>query len=78
MLGEARSALITKPHTSFIPGIMIFLIVMSINLFGDGIRDALDPRLNKGQLSKIQPTTKKKNTSHLLLIKKRVFYLFKI
>ena len=60
MLGEARSALITKPHTSFIPGIMIFLIVMSINLFGDGIRDALDPRLNKGQLSKIQPTTKKK------------------
>ena len=63
MLGEARSALITKPHTSFIPGVMIFLIVMSINLFGDGIRDALDPRLSKGQLTKIQPTTKKKKYS---------------
>ena len=47
MLGEARSALITKPHTSFIPGIMIFLIVMSINLFGDGIRDALIQDLSK-------------------------------
>ena len=47
MLGEARSALITNPHTSFVPGIMIFCIVIGINLFGDGVRDALDPRLKK-------------------------------
>ena len=47
MLGEARSALITNPHTSFVPGIMIFFIVIGINLFGDGVRDALDPRLKK-------------------------------
>ncbi|MCL4160128.1 UNVERIFIED_CONTAM: hypothetical protein GTU68_020749, partial [Idotea baltica] len=45
MLGEARSALITNPHTSIVPGAMILIIVMGINLLGDGIRDALDPRL---------------------------------
>ena len=57
MLGEARSALITNPHTSFIPGIMIFCIVIGINLFGDGVRDALDPRLKKGSLIRPLPQT---------------------
>jgi peptide/nickel transport system permease protein len=57
MLGEARAALITAPHTSVIPGVMIFLIVMSINLLGDGVRDALDPRLRSGALSRPQATT---------------------
>src|SRR6056297_1417615 len=57
MLGEARSALITNPHTSIVPGLMIFLIVMSINLLGDGVRDALDPRLRSGALSRPLPTT---------------------
>ena len=57
MLGEARSALITNPHTSFVPGIMIFCIVIGINLFGDGIRDALDPRLKKGSLIRPLPQT---------------------
>ncbi|MEQ8291425.1 MAG: dipeptide/oligopeptide/nickel ABC transporter permease/ATP-binding protein [Roseovarius sp.] len=57
MLGEARSALISHPHTSVVPGIMIFLIVMSINLLGDGVRDALDPRLRSGALSRPLPTT---------------------
>ncbi|MBW8617064.1 MAG: dipeptide/oligopeptide/nickel ABC transporter permease/ATP-binding protein [Hyphomicrobiales bacterium] len=52
MLGEARSAIITEPHTSIIPGIMIFLIVISVNLLGDGIRDALDPRLRSGILTR--------------------------
>ncbi len=52
MLGEARAALITAPHTSVVPGVMIFLIVMSVNLLGDGIRDALDPRLRSGALSR--------------------------
>ena len=45
MLGEARAALIPSPHTSFVPGAMILIIVMGVNLLGDGIRDALDPRL---------------------------------
>jgi peptide/nickel transport system permease protein len=57
MLGEARAALISAPHTSIIPGVMIFLIVMSINLLGDGVRDALDPRLRAGALSRPQATT---------------------
>jgi peptide/nickel transport system permease protein len=51
MLGEARSALITNPHTSVVPGLMILIIVMAINLLGDGVRDALDPRLKSGALS---------------------------
>ena len=57
MLGEARSAMISHPHTSIVPGIMIFVIVMSINLLGDGVRDALDPRLKSGALNRPQPTT---------------------
>lgn len=57
MLGEARSTLISHPHTSVVPGIMIFLIVMSINLLGDGVRDALDPRLRSGALSRPRATT---------------------
>ena len=57
MLGEARAALITHPHTSVIPGLMIFVIVMGINLLGDGVRDALDPRLSRGALQRSRPVT---------------------
>ncbi len=57
MLGEARSALITNPHTSVVPGVMILIIVMSINLLGDGVRDALDPRLKSGALSRPMAAT---------------------
>ena len=57
MLGEARSALITNPHTSIVPGMMILVIVMAINLLGDGVRDALDPRLKSGALSRPMAAT---------------------
>ena len=57
MLGEARAALIVAPHTSIIPGAMILLIVMSMNLLGDGVRDATDPRLRSGTLAKPMPAT---------------------
>jgi peptide/nickel transport system permease protein len=57
MLGEARSALITNPHTSIVPGLMILFIVMAINLLGDGVRDALDPRLKSGALNRPLPAT---------------------
>ena len=57
MLGEARAALITNPHTSIVPGLMILVIVMAINLLGDGIRDALDPRLKSGALNRPLPAT---------------------
>ena len=62
MLGEARSALITNPHTSVVPGAMILIIVMAINLLGDGVRDALDPRLKSGALLRLMPTTMVKRT----------------
>lgn len=52
MLGEGRKLLFTAPHVSIIPGLMIFLLVMSINLMGDGVRDVLDPRLKSGALSR--------------------------
>ncbi|ART99729.1 dipeptide/oligopeptide/nickel ABC transporter permease/ATP-binding protein [Yoonia vestfoldensis] len=58
MLGEARAALISAPHTSIVPGVMILLIVMSVNLLGDGIRDALDPRLRAGALTRPQAATR--------------------
>lgn len=57
MLGEGRKLLITAPHVSVIPGLMIFLVVMSINLLGDGIRDLLDPRLKSGALARPAPMT---------------------
>jgi peptide/nickel transport system permease protein len=57
MLGEARSALITNPHTSVVPGVMILIIVMAVNLLGDGVRDALDPRLRSGALTRPMAAT---------------------
>jgi peptide/nickel transport system permease protein len=52
MLGEGRRQLFTAPHVSIIPGLMIFALVMSINLMGDGVRDVLDPRLKSGALGR--------------------------
>jgi peptide/nickel transport system permease protein/oligopeptide transport system permease protein len=43
MLSDAV-AYYTMPHFMFWPGIAIFITVLSFNLFGDGLRDALDPR----------------------------------
>ena len=58
MLGQARAQLFTAPHASIIPGIMIFVLVMSINLLGDGVRDVLDPRLRSGALNRPMPVTR--------------------
>jgi peptide/nickel transport system permease protein len=44
MLGSGRVYLFNAPHVATIPGIAIFLAVLSFNLLGDGLRDALDPR----------------------------------
>ncbi|QQA43789.1 dipeptide/oligopeptide/nickel ABC transporter permease/ATP-binding protein [Pelagovum pacificum] len=57
MLGLAKDSLISDPHVSYPPGLMILIIVMSINLLGDGIRDALDPRLRSGALSRPMAAT---------------------
>jgi len=45
MLGEERNSVFNAPHLVFIPGIAIMLTVLAFNLLGDGLRDALDPRL---------------------------------
>lgn len=45
MLGEERNSVFNAPHLVFIPGIAIMLTVLAFNLIGDGLRDALDPRL---------------------------------
>ena len=45
MLGEERNSVFNAPHLVFLPGIAIMLVVLSFNLLGDGLRDALDPRL---------------------------------
>ncbi|MEQ5777972.1 dipeptide/oligopeptide/nickel ABC transporter permease/ATP-binding protein [Thalassospira sp. NFXS8] len=58
MLGEGRKLITTALHLSAIPGGMIFLLVMSINLLGDGIRDVLDPRLKSGALARPAPVTR--------------------
>ena len=50
MLGEGRKVLFNAPHVSIVPGVMILIVVMAINLLGDGIRDVLDPRLRSGSL----------------------------
>ena len=46
MLNEARSDMVTAPHTVIFPVIAIFLTVLAFNLLGDGLRDALDPKLS--------------------------------
>ncbi|QQE92863.1 dipeptide/oligopeptide/nickel ABC transporter permease/ATP-binding protein [Providencia rettgeri] len=57
MLGQGRAQMFVAPHVALVPGIMIFLIVISFNLLGDGVRDILDPRLKSGALHRSQPMT---------------------
>jgi peptide/nickel transport system permease protein len=50
MLSAERNQVFTAPHLVFYPGLAIMLTVLSFNLLGDGMRDALDPRLaQKGE-----------------------------
>lgn len=45
MLSQGRQFVRHAPHVSILPGAAIFLVVLALNLLGDGLRDALDPRL---------------------------------
>jgi len=47
MLSESINHVFTAPHMVFFPGFAIMLTVLGFNLLGDGLRDALDPRLNR-------------------------------
>jgi peptide/nickel transport system permease protein len=47
MIGIERNAVFAAPHLLIFPGLAITLTVLGFNLLGDGLRDALDPRLNR-------------------------------
>ncbi|MEO9650401.1 MAG: ABC transporter permease [Roseobacter sp.] len=47
MLADAQTLVTLAPHLAIVPGVSIILIVLGLNLLGDGLRDALDPRLRK-------------------------------
>ncbi|MBQ7796948.1 MAG: ABC transporter permease subunit [Lachnospiraceae bacterium] len=45
MLSQGRSYLSTAPHMVYLPGLVIFVTVLAFTLFGDGLRDTLDPKI---------------------------------
>jgi len=47
MLSQTRSFIVIAPHVVTLPGLAIMTVVLGFNLLGDGLRDALDPRLNR-------------------------------
>jgi peptide/nickel transport system permease protein len=48
MLAQGRGLLNIAPHVASLPGVAILLVSLGLNLFGDGLRDALDPRGVRG------------------------------
>lgn len=47
MLNDARADMMLAPHVAIFPALAIFLTVLAFNLLGDGLRDALDPKLDR-------------------------------
>ncbi|MDO4552940.1 MAG: ABC transporter permease [Bacillota bacterium] len=47
MCSEALGGMYSYPYRLYIPAVLLSLMILSLNLFGDGLRDALDPRLKK-------------------------------
>lgn len=47
MLAEAQQYIARAPWTAIIPGVAIIVITLAFNLFGDGLRDALDPKASR-------------------------------
>ena len=45
MLAQSRTYLNTAPHMVYFPALVIFITVLAFNIFGDGLRDTLDPKL---------------------------------
>lgn len=50
MLNDAQTMMFMAPRLAIFPGLAIALTVFGLNLFGDGLRDLLDPRLRRGPL----------------------------
>ncbi|PEG41501.1 peptide ABC transporter permease [Mycolicibacterium agri] len=44
MISDGYQVIFTAPHLTVVPGLMIVATVLSLNVFGDGLRDAMDPR----------------------------------
>ena len=47
MLTNAQQYMIDTPWLAVYPGLLIFLTIVSVNYVGDGLRDALDPKLKR-------------------------------
>lgn len=47
MLSDAKTYMTEYPHLIIFPGLAIFILVLAVNLVGDGLRDALDPKLKR-------------------------------
>ncbi len=45
MLTDARELIVSAPWAAIFPGLAIFFTVLGLNLFGDGLRDWLDPHM---------------------------------
>jgi peptide/nickel transport system permease protein len=50
MIGAGVDKIVSGPHQAIVPGAMLVLTVLALNVFGDGVRDAFDPR------AKVRPT----------------------
>jgi len=44
MIGDGVDLLTSAPHLTIVPGVMLVATVLALNVLGDGVRDALDPR----------------------------------
>lgn len=49
MIAEGREVLVVAPHVAALPGLMLLIFSLAFNFLGDGLRDALDPRLRGWQ-----------------------------
>jgi glutathione transport system permease protein len=47
MLNEARADMVNAPHVALFPSLAIFFTVLAFNVLGDGLRDALDPKIDR-------------------------------
>jgi len=47
IMAEGRPQFIQYPHNIFFPGVFLALTVLAVNIFGDGLRDTLDPKMAK-------------------------------
>lgn len=47
MLNDARADMVNAPHVALFPSLAIFVTVLAFNLLGDGLRDAIDPKIDR-------------------------------